>query len=202
NVHAQVYKLRRFTVDPYQIGGKNSDGIKSGAFWVYYHAGFRPMLQEQLQLANNEAEKIKTIKGYRSPASVLKQLAKTKMELLLQKKSVRFDANDLSLAYAALLKKKYKNNRNRFEKDKAQELAHVLQLTIHKDPMLQFTVQNWALLLLQHQAALKKNPTLKKAVKELFLLKAKGSETAYHFLLQKNKMIREWMEELVNGIVL
>lgn len=199
-VHAQVYKLKRFTVDPYQIGGKNSDGIKSGAFWVYYHAGFRPMQQEQLQLANSEAKKIKTIKGYRSPAAVLKQLAKTKMELQLPKKSVRFDANDLSLAYAAILQKKFKNNRCKFEKDIAKQLASILKLTIADDPMLQFTVQNWALLLLQHQAALKKNPTLKKAVKELFLLKAKGSETAYHFLLQKNQVLRGWLEELVREV--
>ncbi|XVJ67838.1 MAG: hypothetical protein HEQ40_17265 [Lacibacter sp.] len=199
-VHAQVYKLKRFTVDPYQIGGKNSDGIKSGAFWVYYHSGFRPMEKEQLQLANSEAKKIKTIKGYRSPAAVLKQLAKTKMELLLQKKSVQFDANDLSLAYTAILQKKFKNNRSKFEKDIAKQLASILKLTIADDPMLEFTLQNWALLLLQHIKALQQNPSLKKSLKELFLLKAKGSETAYHFLLQKNNMLREWMEELVKEV--
>lgn len=200
DVHAQVYKLRRFTVDPYQIGGKNSDGIKSGAFWVYYHAGFRPIQQEQLQLANSEAEKIKTIKGYRSPASVLKQLAKTKMELLLQKKGVRFDANDLSLAYAALLRNYYKGHRKHFEKDKAQELAALLLLNSTHDPMLEFTVQNWALLLMKYKKELRQNPTLKKSLKELFLLKAKGSETAYHFLLQKNRVLRGWLEELVKEV--
>lgn len=192
-----MYKLKRFTVDPYQIGGKNSDGIHSGAFWVYYNAGFRPMEKEQLKLANTEAEKIKTIKGYRSPAAVLKQLAKTKMELLLQKKSVRFDANDLSLAYAALLQKKFKNNRCKFEKAKAKELAAILKLNIADDPMLQFTLHNWSLLLLQYKKELQQNPALKKSLKELFLLKAKGSETAYHFLLQKNKVLRGWLEELV-----
>ncbi|HEX4957637.1 MAG TPA: hypothetical protein VFV46_05625 [Lacibacter sp.] len=200
NVHAQVYKLKRLTVDPYQIGGKNSDGINSGAFWVYYHAGFRPMEKEQLQLANSEAEKIKTIKGYRSPAAVLKQLAKTKMELQLSKKSVRFDANDLSLAYAAILQKKFKNNRIKFEKDIAKQLASILKLTIADDPMLEFTVQNWALLLLPHKKELQQNPALKKSLKELFLLKAKGSETAYHFLLEKNGLLRGWLEKLVKEV--
>jgi hypothetical protein len=197
DVHKQVYKLKRFTVDPYQIGGKNSDGIQSGAFWVYYHAGFRPMEKEQLQLATAEAEKVKTIKGYRSPAAALKQLAKTKMELVFQKKSVRFDANDLSLAYAAILQKQYKNNRNKFEKDKTEQLAAVLKLPIHKDPMLQFTVQNWSLLLTQHQALIKKNAAIRKSLKELFLLKSKGSETEYHFLLQKKDVLRKWMEEVL-----
>jgi hypothetical protein len=58
-LHEQVYRLKRFTVDPYQIGNKNSDGINSGAFWVYYHAGFRPVLPEIFELAAAEEEKNK-----------------------------------------------------------------------------------------------------------------------------------------------
>ncbi|WP_407526023.1 hypothetical protein PDL71_04670 [Lacibacter sp. MH-610] len=149
--------------------------------------------------ATNNGVKIKTIKGYRSPAAVLKQLAKTKMELLLQNKPVRFDANDLSLAYAALLKQHYKNSRNKFEQGKTQQLAGILKLNTHTDSMLYFTVQNWSLLLLQHEAVLKKNGKLKQELKKLFLLKASGSEEAYHFLLQKNKVLKDWMKDLVNG---
>src|ERR1043165_3174039 len=37
--HQHVYRLNRFTADPYQIGKNNSDGIKSGAFWTYYKLG-------------------------------------------------------------------------------------------------------------------------------------------------------------------
>lgn len=196
-LHAQVYKLKRFTVDPYQIGGMNSDGINSGAFWVYYHAGFRPVQKKLLQLADEEAEKIKTIKGYRSPASVLKQLAKNKMEWILKKNSVRFDANDLSLTYATMLKKSSQNNRYHFEQGTTKQLASLLNLKIQEDPMLYFTLQNWSLLLLLHKKEIRQNSSLKKALKELFLLKARGSETDYHFLLQKNSVLRRWLEEIV-----
>lgn len=196
-LHAQVYKLKRFTVDPYQIGNKNSDGIHSGAFWVYYHAGFRPVLPALVHLAIAEAEKIKTIPGYRTPASTLKKLAETKLELLLQKKAVRFDANDLSLTYAALLKQKYKNNRQRFEQGKEIKLAALLHIKNTEDPIMKFILQNWALLLLQYEATLKKNNSLKNELKKILMLKAKGSEAEYHALLQKSNTLRQFIERIV-----
>lgn len=197
DVHAQVYRLKRFTVDPYQIGNKNSDGIQSGAFWIYYRAGFRPVLPQIAALANAEAEKIKTIPGYRSPATVLKKLAANKLELVLQKKAVRFDANDLSLAYASLLKKNYKGNRKKFEQNKDQQLAALLNLKNSEEPTMKFILQNWALLLMPHQVALKKNNGLKKQLKQLFMLKATGREADYHTLLQKTNALRMIMESVV-----
>ncbi len=86
NLHRVVYKLNRFSVDPYQVGKENSEGIKSGAFWTYYHSGFRPIQEEQKKLAEAELLKIKSIKGYRSPVSALKKLADSRLELVLQKR--------------------------------------------------------------------------------------------------------------------
>lgn len=111
HLHQKVYRLKRFSVDPYQIGKENSDGIKSGAFWVYYHMGFRPIISEQKQIAEAEAVKIQSQKGYRSPSSVLKKLAGSRMELILSEKPVRFDATDLSIAYRSIIKSHFNNNR-------------------------------------------------------------------------------------------
>jgi hypothetical protein len=198
-LHAQVYRLKRFTVDPYQIGNKNSDGIHSGAFWVYYHAGFRPVIPALAELAAIEAEKIKTIPGYRSPASILKKLAANKLELVLQKNAVRFDANDLSLAYASMLKHKYKYNRQHFEQGKEKKLAALLQIKNSEAPVMKFILQNWALLLIHDETALQKNSALKKVLKKLFMLKATGSEADYHALLQKTNALRIIMESKVKG---
>jgi hypothetical protein len=196
-VHAQVYKLKRFTVDPYQIGNKNSDGIHSGAFWIYYRAGFRPVLPELIELAAAEAEKIKTIPGYRSSAPVLKKLAENKLELVVQKKAVRFDANDLSLAYASVLKNKYHNNRTRFEQGNEKKLATILRIKNYDEPKMKFVLQNWAVLLMQHKEALQQNSALKKVLKQLFMLKATAREADYHALLQKSNALRELMELMV-----
>lgn len=196
-LHAHVYRLKRFTVDPYQIGNKNSDGIHSGAFWVYYHAGFRPVLKATFEIAAAEAEKIKTVSVYRSPAAVLKKLAESKLELVLQKNAVRFDANDLSLAYASVLQHTYKNSRIRFEQGKEKKLAALLQIKNYEEPTMKFILQNWALLLMQHEALLQKNNALKKVLKQLFVLKATGCEADYHALLQKSNILRQLMETIV-----
>jgi hypothetical protein len=196
-LHAQVYKLKRFTVDPYQIGNKNSDGINSGAFWVYYRTGFRPVLPNLVELAEAEAEKIKTIPGYRCPLPILKKLAEGKLELVLQKKAVRFDANDLSLTYADILKKKYNSNRKALEMGKEKKLTAMLRIKNSEEPTMKIILQNWALLLLHHEAALQQNRALKKMLKQLFVLKATGSEADYHKLLQKSGPLRQFIENIL-----
>lgn len=197
-LHARVYRLKRFTVDPYQIGNKNSDGIHSGAFWVYYHAGFRPLLPETLKIAAVEAEKIKGVFGYRSPATVLKKLAESKLELVLQNKAVRFDANDLSLVYSSFHKDKFNSNRRLYEKGKAKKLAAMLRIKNHEEPKMKFILQNWALLLMPHEASLQQNGAVKKVLKKLFALKVTGSEADYHALLQNSGALRQFIERILD----
>ena len=64
-----------FTLDPYQIGHENEEGIESGAFWFYRKLGFRPTRPELLKLAEKEEEKIASRKGYRTPPRTLRKLA-------------------------------------------------------------------------------------------------------------------------------
>ena len=68
-----------FTLDPYQIGYENEEGIESGAFWFYRKLGFRPMRRELLALTEKEEKKIATKEGYRTPARTLRELAKGAM---------------------------------------------------------------------------------------------------------------------------
>lgn len=68
-----------FTLDPYQIGYENEEGIESGAFWFYRKLGFRPLQRELLKLAEQEEQKLATRKGYRTPAKTLRKLAKSPM---------------------------------------------------------------------------------------------------------------------------
>ncbi len=196
-LHAKTYALKRFTVDPYQLGKANYDGIQSGAFWIYYNAGFRPLKKEQQELAAVEALKIKADKKYRSPASVLKTLADSRMELMLKKTAVRFDATDLSLAYAAILIKKHKGNRLPAEKDSVKKLATILQIENYLEYNMNFVLKNWAVLLLSNEKELKSSSPLKRAFKKLFELKAIGKEEAYIKALLQFAEIRIFVEEIM-----
>jgi hypothetical protein len=79
NVMHQFTGVTAFSLDPYQIGHENEEGIESGAFWFYRKLGFRPTSKEVLELTMKEEEKIRTRKGYRTPASTLRKLAASSM---------------------------------------------------------------------------------------------------------------------------
>jgi hypothetical protein len=68
-----------FTLDPYQIGYENGEGIESGAFWFYRKLGFRPTSAAVMKLVLNEEKKIATRSGYRTPARTLRKLAESPM---------------------------------------------------------------------------------------------------------------------------
>ena len=200
-LHTHVYRLKRFTIDPYQVGKENYEGINSGAFWFYYHAGFRSLQKEQQELAITETQKIKLNKGYRSPASVLKKLANSRLEQVLQKSAVNFDATDLSRAYAGILIKKYNSNRSLAEKDAVKKLAGVLQIKNYQDDNMNFILKSWAVLLLSYEKELRRNTSLKKILKKLFALKAGGSEEAYITTLQQSFEVRDFAEKLIKEYV-
>jgi hypothetical protein len=75
NVFHNLLGVKKFSLDPYQIGHENEEGIESGAFWFYRKLGFRPTLTELQQLAEREEQKIASRPGYRSSPAVLRKLA-------------------------------------------------------------------------------------------------------------------------------
>ncbi len=83
NVMRHFTGVNAFSLDPYQIGYENEEGIESGAFWFYRKLGFRPLQTEALQLALKEERKVAERKGYRTPASILRKLARSPMILEL-----------------------------------------------------------------------------------------------------------------------
>lgn len=79
NVMHHFAGVTAFSLDPYQVGFENEEGIESGAFWFYRKLGFRPTHRDALELAVKEEEKIKTRKGYRTSAATLRKLARSPM---------------------------------------------------------------------------------------------------------------------------
>ena len=199
-IHQGVYRLKRFSTDHYQIGKDNSDGIHSGAFWIYYRAGFRPIREEQKDIAATEAKKIRSVKGYLTPSTVLKKLAESRLELNVVKKAVQFDVTDLSRAYAAILKDRYSNKRKPAEELAAKKLAAILQIKNWQEVNLQYVLKNWSILLLTDEKKLRDNSGLKKILKKLFELKAGGSEEEYIYGLQRSSALKKMMERVLDNI--
>lgn len=79
NVMHHFAGVTTFSIDLYQIGFENEEGIESGAFWFYRKLGFRPTSREVLKLVEKEEQKIASQSGYRTSARTLRRLAVSPM---------------------------------------------------------------------------------------------------------------------------
>lgn len=75
-----------FSIEPYQIGYENEEGIESGAFWFYRKLGFRSTKRDAFLLTEKEEQKIAKRKGYRTSARTLRKLAESPMIFELDEK--------------------------------------------------------------------------------------------------------------------
>ena len=135
--------------------------------------------------------------GYRSPATVLKKLANSRLELVLQKNAVRFDATDLSRLYKAILDKRSAKNSHTATTDPVKKLAGILQIKNYQEKNMLFVLENWALILLSKENELRRNGALKRGLKKMFELKANGSEEEYIRLMQGSDELRLLIEMLL-----
>src|SRR5205823_3862454 len=71
----QLLGVTVISIDPYQVGHENEEGIESGAFWFYRKLGFRPVKPELMKLTLAEEKKMATGRKYHSSARMLRWLA-------------------------------------------------------------------------------------------------------------------------------
>ncbi|HEX4824357.1 MAG TPA: hypothetical protein VFV19_08595 [Candidatus Polarisedimenticolaceae bacterium] len=70
-----VFGTAAFSVEPYQLGHGNDEGLDSGAWWFYALAGFRPRDPAVARLAARELARRRARPGYRSSRATLARLA-------------------------------------------------------------------------------------------------------------------------------
>ncbi|MEK6333388.1 MAG: hypothetical protein AABM67_00460 [Acidobacteriota bacterium] len=81
-LYARILRLMRqllgvtvFSIDPYQVGHENEEGIESGAFWFYRKLGFRPVRPELIKLTLSEERRLAADPRRRTSPSTLRKLA-------------------------------------------------------------------------------------------------------------------------------
>lgn len=71
----RVFDAGSFSIEPYQLGQDNEEGIETGAWWFYYKLGFRPRAAAPRRIARRELARIKANPRHRSTVETLQQLA-------------------------------------------------------------------------------------------------------------------------------
>jgi hypothetical protein len=74
-VVSRLFGADSFTVDTYQLGLRNQEGVRSGAWWFYYKLGFRPRNPEIRALVREELARIEADHSHRTSQDRLRRLA-------------------------------------------------------------------------------------------------------------------------------
>ena len=121
-----------FTLDPYQLGFGNREGLESGAWWFYYKMGFRPHHPGVRRLVRRELARMKKRRGYRSSVGALEKLASEHTFYYFGKEREdvlgRIDLGAIGMAASRTLSSNYGGDRERGLENCSAAAARLLGL--------------------------------------------------------------------------
>ena len=131
-VFYQRFAARRFRVEATQFGEGETEGLTSGAFWFYYHLGFRPIDERLAKVAQAEIERLAVDGDHRTTVGVLRRLAHSDMELVLpggERPMARCDPAELSLAVTRWIGEYFSGDRTAAEQVAVERVSGALGVT-------------------------------------------------------------------------
>ena len=208
-LYARILRLMRqllgvsvFSIDPYQVGHENEEGIESGAFWFYRKLGFRPVKRDLLHLTEREEAKVAKNSGYRTSAATLRKLAAGHMLFELSpQKSARswdnFEVRHIGLAVQERMAAKYDGDAEAIRKDSVQIVSRVLRINTRGwNDAERAAFQNLSLVLASDSAFNSWTWEQKRLATRIIRAKGGPSEASYLKLMQKHAAFRDVLMRL------
>ncbi|HEV2883268.1 MAG TPA: hypothetical protein VGW36_00325 [Pyrinomonadaceae bacterium] len=134
NVFRHLLRVTAFSLDPYQIGYENEEGIESGAFWFYRKLGFRSTARAAMELTTKEEARLAQRGGHRTSTHTLKRLAESSMIFELDRSKQgdwdRFQIRNLGLRAARMMADKFQGDAQNMQSDSIKRLARLLGVDI------------------------------------------------------------------------
>ena len=193
-----------FTLDPYQIGFENEEGIASGAFWFYRKLGFRSMKRSIEDLTKREEQKIATRKNYRTSSATLRRLAVAPMifEMNEDRKGewTHFQIRNVGFAMQRLMTKKFSGDAKKLRAHALDSMANVLGIDFPSFSDAQRKIfADFAAVLLLVPEFKRWSDDDKKLLKRIIEAKAYDDEGRYLKLMQRHQRLRSEMIRLGRG---
>ena len=202
-LYARILRLMRqllgvtvFSIDPYQVGHENEEGIESGAFWFYRKLGFRPVRPELMKLTRSEERRMTSDPRHRTSARTLRRLATGHLIFEIPDERARtgawdrFQIRNVGLAVQRRMAREFSGDAQKIRSHSADLVARILGLrTRDWSEGERSALENLALLLamtrIDHWESSDKQLTAR-------IIKAKGSgdEALYLKLTQKHSPLR------------
>jgi hypothetical protein len=125
-----LFGCNAFSIDPYQLGYGNAEGLQSGAWWFYYKMGFRPQDPEVRRVLRTELARMKKNPRHRSDVDTLEQLASEYVFLHLDRKPRKvlggLELGNVGLRIANYLSQRFGSNREAGLRACSREAAELL----------------------------------------------------------------------------
>ncbi len=191
----QVLGASVFSIDPYQLGFKNEEGISSGAFWFYRKLGFRPVQEPLLKLVEREERKMSARPGHRTGEKTLRELSSS--HVLFEAPSAPrgewdgFHVRNLGLAVARQMAARHGGDPERFRRASLSHAARALDIdasALDRDTRRAF--ENLSLLLALVPGLARWTVDEKRAVLGIARAKAGADELQYLRLLRRHRRLR------------
>ncbi len=195
NVFHHLLGVKTFSIDPYQIGFENEEGIESGAFWFYRKLGFRPTRPKLLELTLREESKIASRPSYRTPERILRQLAEGSMIFDLSQARTsdwdRFQIRTVGLAVQRRMAAEFKGDAQRMREAAVEKVTHSLGMRVSDWRRVEESVlRDFAVMLLLIRNLDRWTTEEKQGVIGIIRAKAGADETRYLKFAQKHSRLR------------
>jgi hypothetical protein len=205
NIFRHLLGVTAFSIDPYQIGYENEEGIESGAFWFYRKLGFRPTDPEVMKLVLNEEKKIASRSNSRTSARMLRKLAAAPMIFELDRARGESNAGDwdrfcvrnIGLAVQRRMAAKYGGDAERFRAHAIKELVRVLGMRTNDWREAELPAwSDFAVTLSLVEDLGEWSNGEKRALLKIIRAKAASDESSYLKLMQKHARLRRALIKL------
>jgi len=127
SVFKQQFGVRYFEIEPSQFGLDNPDGITSGAFWFYYKYGFKPVDPALKALAENEHDKIKSTKNYRSTDKTLLRFTESNIGVSLGGKRP-LNVMDVAAKILSVINKSWQNSYSEAREEAISKFCNTVKI--------------------------------------------------------------------------
>jgi hypothetical protein len=194
-----------FTLDPYQLGYGNQEGLESGAWWFYYKMGFRPYDPEVRKLLRRELATMKRNPRHRSSIATLEQLASEHVYLFLdsERKDVlgRISLGNIGLAVSRYLARRFGSDRELGLRTCASEAARLLGVrpVSRSTPGERLAWERWSPLVLALPGVRRWTPEQKRALAQVVRAKGGRRESDFVRRFDAHRRLRSAMVELARG---
>jgi hypothetical protein len=202
NIFRHLLGVTAFSLDPYQIGFENEEGIESGAFWFYRKLGFRPTNPKIMKLVLSEEKKIRTWPTHRTSARTLRKLAAGSMIYELDKSFDessgrlgpgdwdQFQVRNIGLRVQRRMAERFEGDAVRMRSETLRDLTGMLGLSMNLRQEFEISVlSDFAVTLSLVEDLHRWNADEKQALAKIIHAKAGTEESKYLRLMQKHERL-------------